>query len=108
MAVGAGPRPRLADAAGDPGRLADGPGGRVAGEACHGAERGDVDALPVSAHGHRGRAREPMAVGTGPRPGLADAAGGPGRLGEGARGRVAVEARHCVAVSRDGVDALPV
>src|SRR6185295_15964777 len=77
MAVDAGTRPGLADAAGGAGGLADRPRGRVAVEARDGvlANRGDVDALSVRAHRHGPRGIEPMAVGARTRPRLADAAG---------------------------------
>ncbi len=105
--VGAGPRTRLADAAGRPRWLADRPGGRGAVEARHCiVERGHVHALPVRADRHRVRAVERMAVGAGPRSVLADAAGGPGGLADRPRGRVAIEARHCSAAGN--VDALSV
>src|SRR4029079_16883812 len=106
MAIGARPRPSVADAAGGAGGLADRPGGRVAVEARNSLadRRGDVDALSVRAHRHRVWESEPMAIGAPPRPGLADAACGPGGLADRAGGRVAGKARYCVAVRRGDVD----
>ena len=110
MAVSAGPLPRLADAAGAPGGLADRPGGRVAVEAHQAVadDRGDVDALPIGADRHPGRVGEPMAVSAGARPGLADAPGAPGWLADRPGGRIADKARDGGPAVQGDVDAPPV
>src|SRR5256714_11749508 len=83
-------------------------------EAHHGVAEmgGRVDALPGEAHLHREGARECMAVGAWPSPGVADAGGGARGLGErpvvSSVVRVALEAHHGVAHMRSGVDALAV
>ena len=59
--------------------------------------RGDVDALPVRAHRHRAAGRRARGRRRRAPPRLADAAGGPGGLGDRPGGRVAVEAHHGVA-----------
>ena len=123
VAVGARPRPVLADAAGGPGGLGDRPGGRIAVETRHGVaderRRRRRSFRPGSPPPDLGMS-SPWPSGARSLPGLADAAGGPGGLGERPGGRVAVETRHgppasaaaaisaAVAVRRGYVDTLPV